>query len=158
MLPPHLRAAASIRAFDISAIDSSPHVGRYFCTTVHTSMLLRSIFIPDPFASELLEKGFNKVWDIRDQDVNIKCWMFDKEFAIKNKEFIDNFHTCLNRATEKFNSLSLEEQKEFLVKYDFTSTKKRTYEISEKFREKDFKLASQWFCPNENLIYEEEVL
>ena len=32
-----------------------------------------SIFIPDPFASELLEKGFNKVWDIRDQDVNIKC-------------------------------------------------------------------------------------
>ena len=30
--------------------------------------------------------------------------------------------------------------------------------VSEKFREKDFNLASNWFCPNEKLNYEDEVL
>ncbi len=107
------------------------------------------VMIPEPYASKLLARGYHLLHDIRDTDINIKVYMWDREFLNNNPEIPQKFMDIINEATLLFNDLDEDNQYEYLLKYDMVDNKdeffKKSYELNLPFTEKSLEAAKEWF-------------
>ncbi len=75
-----------------------------------TSNLLDGACMIDPFLNEFIGNGYRVLFDGNDFKDNYTCWAFRKEYVVKNKQNVINFHKALNEAGQYFNNLSGEEK------------------------------------------------
>ncbi len=107
------------------------------------------VMIPEPYASKLLAKGYHVIHDIRDTDINIKVYMWDREYLEKNPLVPQKFMDIINEATDLFNNLDEDSQYQYLLKYDMVDNKeeffKKSYEHNLPFTEVSLLAAKEWF-------------
>ncbi len=107
------------------------------------------VMIPEPYASKLIAKGYHILHDIRDTDVNIKVYMWDRTYLESNPEVPQKFMDIINEATDLFNALSDEDQFNYLLKYDMVDNKeeffRKEYEHNLPFTEISKAAAKEWF-------------
>ncbi len=122
----------------------------------------------EPFIGELVDRGYEKVWSLRESDKNLVMWCFEESFYKENKEAVKNFHRALEEAKRIFNEASKEEKVRIAIDYagyNLDAAKRLedfTFEKGEAFREEDFNLCQEWmyrekdidrlYNPNELII------
>lgn len=107
------------------------------------------IMVPEPFASKLRNKGFYLLHDIRETDVNIKVYMWNKQYIKENPDVPRQLMEIINQATIDFNNLDDFTQYNYLIQYDMLESKEefthREYELNLPITAKSLKLAKDWF-------------
>ncbi len=107
------------------------------------------VMIPDPYAAKLLAQDFHVVHDIRDTDINIKVYMWDRKYLENNPEKPQQLMDIINEATLLFNELSDEEQYKYLEKYEMVDSReefvRKNYELNLPFTKASKKAAEEWF-------------
>lgn len=107
------------------------------------------VMIPDPYAAKLLAQGFHVVHDIRDTDINIKVYMWDRKYLEENPDTPQQLMDIINEATILFNDLSDEEQYAYLEKYEMVDSKeefvRKNYELNLPFTDVSKAAAKEWF-------------
>ncbi|MGG7078180.1 ABC transporter substrate-binding protein [Clostridium sardiniense] len=104
----------------------------------------------EPFIGELIDRGYEKVWSLRESDKNLVMWCFEEEFYRENKEAVKSFHKALEEAKVIFNESSKEEKVNIVIDYagySLNAAKRLedfTFEKGEAFREEDFNLCQEW--------------
>lgn len=104
----------------------------------------------EPFIGELVDRGYEKVWSLRESDKNLVMWCFEEEFYREHKEAVKSFHKALEEAKVIFNESSKEEKVKIAIDYagySLNAAKRLedfTFEKGEAFREEDFNLCQEW--------------
>lgn len=104
----------------------------------------------EPFIGELVDRGYEKIWSLRESDKNLVMWCFEEEFYRENKEAVKSFHKALEEAKVIFNESSKEEKVKIAIDYagySLNAAKRLedfTFEKGEAFRGEDFNLCQEW--------------
>lgn len=104
----------------------------------------------EPFIGELVDRGYEKVWSLRESDKNLVMWCFEEKFYRENKEAVKSFHKALEEAKVIFNESSKEEKVKIAIDYagySLNAAKRLedfTFEKGEAYREEDFNLCQEW--------------
>lgn len=104
----------------------------------------------EPFIGELVDRGYEKVWSLRESDKNLVMWCFEEKFYREDKEAVKSFHKALEEAKVIFNESSKEEKVKIAIDYagySLNAAKRLedfTFEKGEAFREEDFNLCQEW--------------
>lgn len=107
------------------------------------------VMIPEPYASKLLAKGYKVLHDIRNTDINVKVYMWDKKFLADNPEVPQRLMDIIDEATIAFNKLDEEAQYTYLLKYDMVDNReeftKKNFELNLPVTQKSLDAAAKWY-------------
>lgn len=104
----------------------------------------------EPFISDIVEKGGEIIWSLRNSDKNLVMWAFDETFYRNNKESVRRFHKALEEAGTIFNEGSPSDKIKIAVEYAGYTLKAATrlkdfeFENQRNFSTDDFELCQQW--------------
>ncbi len=104
----------------------------------------------EPFVSDLIEKGYEMIWDTRESDKNLVMWCFDETFYTQNKDAVRSFHAALEEAMDTFNALTPEERRTLCVEelgYASQIAERMaefTFEKQASIRVQDYNLCQEW--------------
>lgn len=107
------------------------------------------VMIPEPYASKLINKGCKVVHDIRNTDINIKVYMWDKKFLAENPEVPQKLMDIIDEATIAFNNLDDESQYTYLLKYNMVESRDeythKNFELNLPITDKSLAAAKEWY-------------